>query len=95
MAINTTTIHVEHQPSPERLVELGVTTWGIWTKEVSAFPWYYDEAETCYFLGGEVTVTPEGGAPVTMGKGDLVTFAAGLACTWEITQPVKKHYSFG
>ncbi|QCS49494.1 DUF861 domain-containing protein [Picosynechococcus sp. PCC 11901] len=92
---NQQAIQIERQPSPERLAALGVKTWSIWTKEASTFPWSYDEAETCYFLEGEVTVTPEGGTPVTMGKGDLVTFAAGLTCTWEITQSVKKHYSFG
>ena len=40
-------IKVERQPSPERLQELGVKTWPIWTKEASEFPWTYDEPETC------------------------------------------------
>ncbi|MFP3875020.1 MAG: cupin domain-containing protein, partial [Thiohalophilus sp.] len=26
--------------------------------------------------------------------GDLVTFPAGMSCTWEIREPVKKHYDF-
>jgi uncharacterized cupin superfamily protein len=95
MANLTSAIQVEHQPSPARLAELGVTSWGIWTKEVSTFPWHYDMQEVCYFLEGDVIVTPDGGEPVTMGKGDLVTFATGLSCQWEIRQPVKKHYSFG
>ncbi len=88
-------IQVEHNPAPAKLQELGVFDWGIWTKEASTFPWQYDIQETCYFLEGEVVVTPEGGEPVAMGKGDLVTFAAQLRCTWEIKQDVKKHYSFG
>jgi uncharacterized cupin superfamily protein len=88
-------IKVEHQPMGDRLQELGVFQWPIWTKEVSEFPWSYDESETCYFLEGNVTVTPDGGSPVQMGKGDLVTFPAGMACTWNITQAVRKHYSFG
>lgn len=91
----TGAIQVEHQPSPTRLEVLGVSDWGLWTKEVSQFPWHYDIQEICYFLEGEVVVTPEGGEPVRMGKGDLVTFAAGLSCHWEIRQPVKKHYFFG
>jgi uncharacterized cupin superfamily protein len=92
-------IQLEHQPKPERLQELGVSHWSIWTKEVSEFPWTYDDQETCYFLEGEVTVTPTNGStngqPVQMGKGDLVTFPAGLSCVWKITRPVKKHYMFG
>ncbi|NJO77982.1 MAG: cupin domain-containing protein [Cyanobacteria bacterium RM1_2_2] len=88
-------IQIEHQPSSERLQELGVAQWSIWDKESSEFPWTYDESETCYFLEGEVIVIPEGGAPVPMGQGDLVTFSAGLSCTWKILQPVRKHYRFG
>lgn len=54
----------------------------------------YDTQETCYFLEGDVIVTPNGGQPVQMGKGDLVTFPAGMSCTWEIRSDVKKHYIF-
>jgi uncharacterized protein len=87
-------INVERQPLQAKLQELGVESWPIWTKEVSEFPWYYDNEESCYFLEGEVIVTPELGAPVQMGKGDLVTFPAGMSCIWEITKNVKKHYCF-
>jgi uncharacterized protein len=88
-------IKVEKNPSPDRLAQLGVSRWPIWTKEVSKFPWSYDEPETCLFLEGDVLVTPDGGAPVRVGKGDLVTFPAGMSCTWDVRQPVKKHYRFG
>jgi uncharacterized cupin superfamily protein len=88
-------IKVERGPSGERLKELGVKSWPIWTKEESIFPWSYDSSETCYFLEGDVTVTPEGGEPVRVGKGDLVTFPAGMSCTWEVRGAVKKHYTFG
>ncbi|MBD2726866.1 cupin domain-containing protein [Nostoc sp. FACHB-892] len=87
-------IKIEHQPQQERLNELGVFKWEIWKKEVSKFPWTYDSQETCYFLEGDVLVTPDGGQSVQMGKGDLVTFPAGMSCTWEITKDVKKHYYF-
>jgi uncharacterized cupin superfamily protein len=88
-------IKVEHAPSQKRLELLGVFDWDIWTKEVSEFPWYYGNSETCYFLEGEVIVTPRGAQPVTMGKGDLVIFPAGMSCTWNILSDVKKHYIFG
>lgn len=88
-------IQIERQPSQERLQALGVFSWPIWTKEASEFPWTYDDAETCYFLAGDVTVTPEGGTAVTVGQGDLVTFPAGMSCSWTIRQAVRKHYSFG
>ncbi|MEO0971153.1 MAG: cupin domain-containing protein, partial [Cyanobacteria bacterium J06639_18] len=43
---------------------------------------------------GDVIVTPDNGQPLRMGKGDLVTFPAGMSCIWEIKSDVKKHYSF-
>ncbi len=88
-------IRVEKNPPEKRLAGLGVKSWDIWTKEVSRFPWHYDEPETCYFLEGDAVVTPEGGKPVQIGKGDLVTFPEGMSCTWEVRKPVRKHYLFG
>jgi uncharacterized cupin superfamily protein len=88
-------IEVEKGPAAETLGKLGVMGWPIWTKEVSTFPWSYDEPETCYFLEGEVVVTPDGGSPVRVGKGDLVTFPSGMSCTWDVKKPVRKHCRFG
>jgi uncharacterized cupin superfamily protein len=42
-----TAIQLEKNPAEQRLQELGVRSWAIWTKEVSSFPWHYDEQETC------------------------------------------------
>lgn len=89
------TITVERQISPQRQAELGVARWPVWEKVVSSFPWTYGDAETCYLIAGEVTVTPEGGEPVTIRKGDLATFPRGMRCTWNITQSLAKHYNFG
>ena len=88
-------IKIEHQPTTKRLDELGVRSWEIWEKEVSEFPWHYDEQEICFFLEGDVVVTPANGVPVQFGKGDLVTFPQGMSCTWHVRQPVRKHYRFG
>lgn len=88
-------IEIDRAPSEEKLRKLGVRTWPIWTKEPSTFPWTYDEPETCLFLEGDVVVTPEGGEAVRIGKGDLVTFPSGMACTWQVHSAVRKHYRFG
>jgi uncharacterized cupin superfamily protein len=93
--MNMSEIKIERNPGRDRLKKMGVSDWPIWTKEVSEFPWTYDEQETCYFLEGDVVVTPDGGQPVKMGKGDLVTFPAGMSCSWKIDKDVKKHYQFG
>ena len=82
-------------PSAKILDELGVHRWDIWEKEVSEFPWHYDEQEICFFLEGDVEVTPDDGPTLRFGKGDLVTFPAGMTCTWKVLKPVRKHYRFG
>lgn len=88
-------IIVEHNPSAERLAQLGVSSWPTWSKEVSKFPWTYGDQEVAYVLEGDIVVTPDGGEGVQFGKGDLVTFPAGMSCTWDIRKPIRKHYRFG
>lgn len=88
-------IQFEHQPEQQRLDRLGIKNWPTWGAEVSRFPWTYSETETCYILEGEVIVSPDGGDPVTLTAGDLATFPAGMSCTWDIKQPIRKHYRFG
>jgi uncharacterized cupin superfamily protein len=85
-------IIVESNPDQSRLDSLGVKKWPTWQKEVSVFPWTFPEQEIAYILEGECVITPEGGAPVSFGKGDLVTFPAGMTCSWEVIQPLHKHY---
>lgn len=83
------------KPTEEELKELDVGNWGIWEKEVSEFPWQYDEKESCYILEGKAEVIAESGEKVEFGKGDFVVFPKGLKCTWKITEPIRKHYKFG
>ncbi len=85
----------EHKPSPAKLEVLGVDHWAVWKKGVAEFPWSYDQTETCYILRGRFTVTPAGGEPQTFARGDLITFPAGLSCTWKVLEPVEKHYRLG
>jgi uncharacterized cupin superfamily protein len=83
------------RPDQSELERMGVKSWPIWEKEVSTFPWHYDEKEVCYILEGQIKVTPKNGEPVSIKPGDLVTFPADMNCTWEISSPVRKHYKFG
>jgi uncharacterized protein len=88
-------IRLEHYPNEDKLADLTIHEWPIWTKEVSEFPYVYDEQEVCYFLEGEAEVTPEGGEPVEMGAGDLVTFPKGMKCKWKILKDIRKRYRLG
>ncbi|GBG68373.1 hypothetical protein CBR_g2916 [Chara braunii] len=88
-------IRVEHNPSEERLKEMGVRQWPKWGCPPSKFPWTYDAKETCYVLKGKVYVTPEGQEDsVAIGAGDLVVFPKGMSCTWDVQVAVDKHYNF-
>ena len=69
------------------------SSWPVWQCEKSTFDWVYTQTETCLLLAGKVTVSDSEGA-VTFGAGDLVTLPEGLECTWQVSEPVKKHYSF-
>ena len=88
-------ISIESSPDDSKLNLLHVFDWPIWTKEISEFPWEYDAQETCYFLEGEVIVTPENQSSIKLNKNDLVIFPSGMKCTWRILKDVKKHYKFG
>ena len=85
-------ITVEKNPSQAHLDSLGVKKWPTWQKEVSVFPWIFHEQEVAYILEGECVITPTGGKAVTFGKGDLVTFPAGITASWEVKKPLHKHY---
>ena len=64
-------------------------------KEPSEFPWSYDVKETCLILEGKATVISADGLEISFAAGDLVTFEAGLECTWKIKETISKRYSFG
>lgn len=78
----------------EEIDSLGIRKWPIWSKEVSTFEWYYDETEKCFFLEGIAIIQTQDGERIEIKKGDFVTFPVGLKCTWNIIEPVRKHYYF-
>ena len=99
LAMSSTTtkpeIEVVSQPDQDFLEKKGVFSWGTWGCDAGSFPWSYGENESCYLLAGKVTVTPtDGRKAATFGKGDFVTFPAGMSCQWDVAEPVKKHFMF-
>jgi uncharacterized cupin superfamily protein len=81
------------KPSPEEIKN--TEHWGIWQKEPSEFPWFYDERETCYILEGNASVVANTGESMDFQAGDLVVFEQGLECTWKISKQIIKRYNFG
>ena len=82
------------KPDEDVITGRRVRSWPIWEKEVSRFDWSYDSTEECFLLEGRVTVETPDGEKVEFGKSDFVTFPRGLSCTWDIKEPVRKHYNF-
>lgn len=85
-------IVLEHNPSEEKLKELGVSSWEIWDCPPSQFPLDFDMTESAYLLEGEIHVTPEGGEKVVIKAGDFVVFPKGMKSMWEVITPLRKHY---
>ncbi len=83
-----------YQPTREELESKSVFQWPIWECEVSEFPWIYSDKESCFILEGKIEVKTDDEV-VHIQPGDFVVFPAGLSCTWNVTSPVKKHYTFG
>ena len=80
--------------SEEKIVEMGIREWPIWKCDVSEFDWEYDQQESCLLLEGDVEVKTDF-ETVNFSGGDFVVFPRGLKCSWKVTRPVRKYYSFG
>jgi uncharacterized cupin superfamily protein len=94
MSTPTNEIKVISQASDDDIAKLRCRSWPTWGCGVSKFPWSYGDTETCLLISGKVTVTPTNGTPVTIQKGDIATFPAGMSCTWDVTEAIQKHYNF-
>lgn len=82
---------VERALSARRQAELGIDAWPLWKDGVGSRVLDHDAVERSYFLEGTAILTPEGGEPVLVGKGDLVTVPAGR-CVWEVIDTVRRRY---
>jgi len=87
--------------TPEKLSELAVKNWGVWSTAGSAkyatgvkSPLkVYDGNELSYIISGKVEITPKAtGVPVLVSAGDFVTFPDGFECYWLVIEEVTKHY---
>jgi uncharacterized cupin superfamily protein len=88
-------IKIESHPDAARLSKLKVDGWPEWEKASSTMSWNYVEDEVSYILEGRAIVVPEGGDPVEISKGNLVTFPSGMSCVWTIVEPIRKRYRIG
>jgi uncharacterized cupin superfamily protein len=81
------------KPDETRLQRLGVKAWPTLAQEACDIHWVFDCTEESYFLEGRVIVECADGQKVEVKKGDLAVFPKGLACTWHIIEPMRKHFN--
>jgi hypothetical protein len=62
----------------------------IWETTAGRFEWHYGSDELVVILDGEVEITPPGGEPVVLRRGDLVFFPGGQIMHWHVRTYVKK-----
>ena len=65
---------------------------GTWEATVGTWATVYKFYEFVHLIEGQITITPDGGTPVTMTAGDAFAVEAGFSGTWKIEAPVKKHF---
>jgi len=72
----------------------GTTIAGYWECTPGTYHASYGAAEFVHMIAGSVTITPDGGTPVTMIAGDAFVVDPTFKGTWEVTETVRKHFSF-
>lgn len=63
---------------------------GVWESTPGKWRIVYDEWEYCSILSGVSIVTPDGGAPITLGAGDAFVLQPGFTGTWDVVETTRK-----
>jgi uncharacterized protein len=62
----------------------------VWDCTPGSFRWHYSKDETVHFLSGEAFMLDDDGEEHRFGAGDIAFFPAGTACTWRVTEHIRK-----
>lgn len=66
---------------------------GTWAATPGTWHASYKFYEFVHLIEGQITITPDGGAPVTLMPGDGFVVEPGFKGTWTIEKPVLKHFA--
>lgn len=66
---------------------------GVWEATPGTYHAVYDGFEFVHLLAGRLTMTPDGGAPVSVKAGDAFVVEADFRGTWQIDETVRKHFT--
>jgi len=66
---------------------------GTWEATLGTWHASYKFYEFVHLIEGQITITPDGGAAVTLRPGDGFVVEPGFQGTWKIEAPVRKHFA--
>jgi uncharacterized cupin superfamily protein len=88
---------IEGQPTMKTWIEYtsadGSMISGWWAATPGTYHATYAAPEFVHMIEGEITITPDGGQPVTVRAGDAFVVEADFRGTWVIEKEVFKHFS--
>ena len=67
---------------------------GVWECTRGSYHATYTAYEYVVLIAGRIIITPDGGTPVTVAAPDAFVVEKDFAGTWEIVEPVRKHFDF-
>ena len=65
---------------------------GVWECTPGTYHATYTDYEFVHLMEGRITITPDGGTPVTVKAGDAFVVEADFKGTWTIEEAVRKHF---
>jgi uncharacterized cupin superfamily protein len=65
---------------------------GTWEATPGSYHATYTGYEFVHLIQGRITITPDGGKPVSVGPGDAFVVEAGFKGVWKIEEKVVKHF---
>ncbi|MCB2135571.1 MAG: cupin domain-containing protein [Rhodobacteraceae bacterium] len=72
----------------------GTMAAGIWECTKGSYHATYTAYEYVVLIKGRITITPDGGKPVTVTAGDAFVVEKDFKGTWTIEEDVRKHFDF-
>ncbi len=66
---------------------------GFWEATTGSYRAVYTGFEFAHVISGHIVVTPDGGEPVEFTAGCAFVMEPGFVGTWEIKEPVRKHFT--
>ena len=66
---------------------------GMWEATPGTYRAVYDGFEFVHLVAGKLTITPDGGKPVSLSAGDAFVVEPDFKGTWKIDETVLKHFT--